>query len=59
VGLTGDLWFMVWPIAAVGFLLEYMAWTAGLGAAALVRWGRPAVNTTLPNSQLTSGNSLT
>jgi hypothetical protein len=38
VGLTGDLWFMVWPIATVGFLLEYMAWTAGLGAAALVQW---------------------
>ncbi len=58
VGLTGDLWFMVWPIAAVGFLLEYMAWTAGLGAAALVRWGRPEVRTTpaLPNSQLTIGS---
>jgi hypothetical protein len=40
VGLTGDLWFMVWPIAAVGFLLEYTVWTAGLGAAALSRWGR-------------------
>jgi len=40
VGLTGDL-AMVWPIAAVGFLFEYMAWTAGLGAAALARWGRP------------------
>ncbi len=23
VGLTGDLGFIVWPIAAVGFLLEY------------------------------------
>ncbi len=56
VGLTGDLWFMVWPIAVVGFLLEYMAWTAGLGAAALARWGRPEVNTALPNSQLTIGN---
>ena len=42
VGLTGDLWFMVWPIAVVGFLLEYMAWTAGLGATALARWNRPA-----------------
>jgi hypothetical protein len=40
VGLTGEL-AMVWPIAAVGFLFEYMAWTAGLGAAALARWGRP------------------
>jgi hypothetical protein len=46
VGLTGDFWVLVWPIAAVGFLLEYIAWTAGLGAAALVRWGRPNVATT-------------
>ena len=44
VGLTGDLWFLVWPIAAVGFLLEYIAWTAGLGAAALVRFDRPRVS---------------
>ena len=41
VGLTGDLRFIVWPIAAVGFLLEYSVWTAGLGAAALVRFNRP------------------
>jgi hypothetical protein len=41
VGLTGDLGFFVWPIAAVGFLLEYSVWTAGLGAAALVRFNRP------------------
>jgi len=57
VGLTGDLWFMVWPIAAVGFLLEYMAWTAGLGAAALTRWGQPqGTGIALPNSQSTIGN---
>jgi hypothetical protein len=52
VGLTGDLGFVVWPIAAVGFLLEYSVWTAGLGAAALVRFNRPpqatAVTTTAP-----------
>jgi hypothetical protein len=42
VGLTGDLGFVVWPVAAVGFLLEYSVWTAGLGAAALVRFNRPA-----------------
>jgi hypothetical protein len=42
VGLTGDLGFIVWPIAAVGFLLEYSVWTAGLGAAALARFNRPA-----------------
>lgn len=41
VGLTGDLRFIVWPIAAVGFLLEYAVWTAGLGAAALARFNRP------------------
>jgi hypothetical protein len=41
VGLTGEMWFLVWPIAAVGFLLEYMAWTAGLGAAALARYDKP------------------
>jgi hypothetical protein len=41
VGLTGELWFLVWPIAAVGFLFEYIAWTAGLGAAALARYDRP------------------
>jgi hypothetical protein len=43
VGLTGDLRFIVWPIAAVGFLLEYAVWTAGLGAAALARFNRPAL----------------
>src|SRR4029450_1355543 len=53
VGLTGDLGFVVWPIAAVGFLLEYSVWTAGLGAAALVRFNPPAqpppiVTTTIP-----------
>jgi nitrate reductase NapE component len=42
VGLAGGLGFVVWPIAAVGFLLEYSVWTAGLGAAALVRFNRPA-----------------
>lgn len=53
VGLTGDLRFIVWPIAAVGFLLEYAVWTAGLGAATLARFNRPsqppaAVMTTTP-----------
>jgi len=28
-------------LVAVGFVLEYVAWTTGLGAAALVRFGRP------------------
>jgi hypothetical protein len=42
VGLTENLGFVVWPIAAVGFLLEYTVWTAGLGAAALARFNPPA-----------------
>lgn len=42
VGLTGDLRFIVWPVAAVGFLLEYAVWTAGLGAATLARFNRPS-----------------
>ena len=56
VGLTGDLWYLVWPIAVVGFLFEYIAWTAGLGAAALVRWDRPTTALALPNSQSTIGH---
>ncbi len=56
VGLTGDLWFLVWPIAVVGFLFEYIAWTAGLGAAALARWDRPTTALALPNSQSTIGH---
>ena len=42
VGLSENLGFVVWPIAAVGFLLEYTVWTAGLGAAALARFNPPA-----------------
>jgi len=40
IGLLDGYGFMVWSVAAVAFLLEYIAWTAGLGAAALARWGR-------------------
>src|SRR4029450_5051586 len=36
VGGGGGPRVVVWRIAAVGFLLEYSVWTAGLGAAALV-----------------------
>jgi hypothetical protein len=42
VGLSENLGFVVWPIAAVGFLLEYTVWTAGLGAAALARFNPAA-----------------
>lgn len=57
VGLAG-LGFIVWPIAAVGFLLEYSVWTAGLGAAALVRFNRPpqprAMVTTTPTAPISA-----
>jgi hypothetical protein len=42
VGLIDGFGIIVWSIAAVAFLLEYMVWTAGLGAAALVRFSTPA-----------------
>ena len=41
IGVVGDLGFVVWMLVAVGLLLEYMVWTAGLGAAALARFGGP------------------
>ena len=53
VGLTGDLGFVVWPIAAVGFLLEYSVWTAGLGAAALARFNRPPQASTTAMTTMT------
>jgi hypothetical protein len=52
LGLSGDFWFVVWPVAAVGFLFEYIAWTTGLGAAALARWGRPGA--TPPTTAMTT-----
>ncbi len=42
VGLTGEMGFLVMLLGAVGVVIEYMAWTAGLGAAALVRFAKPA-----------------
>ena len=41
-GLIGDFGFIVGILVAVGVLLEYVVWTAGLGAAALARFSRPA-----------------
>jgi hypothetical protein len=41
LGLTGVAGFLLWPLVAAGFIAEYVAWTTGLGAAALVRFGRP------------------
>lgn len=40
VGLTGQLGIVVGLLVAVGAVAEYIAWTTGLGAAALVRFGR-------------------
>jgi len=40
LGLTGVAGFLVWLLVAAGFVAEYIAWTTGLGAAALVRFGR-------------------
>jgi hypothetical protein len=42
VGLTGELRFIVGMLVAVGVVVEYLAWTTGLGAAALVRFAKPA-----------------
>ncbi|MCM3878766.1 MAG: hypothetical protein ND807_01535 [Vicinamibacterales bacterium] len=41
VGLTGEMGVMVGLLVAVGVAIEYIAWTAGLGAAALARFGHP------------------
>jgi hypothetical protein len=41
VGLTGEMGLIVGLLVAVGVAIEYVAWTTGLGAAALVRFGRP------------------
>lgn len=40
LGLTGVAGFLVWLLVAAGFVAEYVAWTTGLGAAALVRFDR-------------------
>ncbi len=41
IGLMGGLGFVAAIFVVAGFMLEYVAWTTGLGAAALVRFGRP------------------
>ena len=42
LGLAGAGGFIAWLLVAVGFIAEYVAWTTGLGAAALVRFGGPS-----------------
>jgi hypothetical protein len=32
-------WFLTWPLGIAGFFVEYVAWTVGLGAALLTRFG--------------------
>jgi hypothetical protein len=41
IGLVGGLGFIAGIFMVAGVVLEYVAWTTGLGAAALVRFGRP------------------
>jgi hypothetical protein len=40
LGLTGAAGVIVWMLVSAGFIAEYIAWTTGLGAAALSRFGR-------------------
>ena len=41
-GIVGGLGFVVGALVVVGFIVEYLAWTTGLGAAVLSRFTRPA-----------------
>ena len=43
IGLFGNFGFIFGTLVAIAVLLEYIVWTAGLGAAALARFSRPAV----------------
>jgi hypothetical protein len=35
---SGGLTFITVPLAIIGFVVEYLAWTVGFGAAALARF---------------------
>jgi hypothetical protein len=41
VGLTGQMRFVVGILVGIGVVIEYIAWTTGLGAVALARFGKP------------------
>jgi hypothetical protein len=41
IGLVGGLGLIAGILLVAGFVLEYVAWTTGLGAAALMRFGKP------------------
>lgn len=40
VGFAGLLWPVTWTLLLLGLVTEYVAWTVGLGAVALVRFDR-------------------
>jgi hypothetical protein len=40
IGFAGLLWPLTWTLLFLGLLTEYIAWTVGLGAVALVRFDR-------------------
>jgi hypothetical protein len=40
VGFAGLLWPITWTLLLLGLVAEYVAWTVGLGAVALVRFDR-------------------
>jgi hypothetical protein len=42
LGLSGAGGVVVWLLVVTGFIAEYVAWTTGLGAAALARFGQPS-----------------
>jgi hypothetical protein len=49
VGLGGGpLALMSFGLAMVGFLAEYVAWTVGMGAVALLQFNRPQASTSTP-----------
>lgn len=50
VSLGGwPIWFVSWALLLTGFLVEYVAWTVGLGAAVMTRFGtRPASGGVMP-----------
>ena len=53
IGAFSPLWGgpMTWGMSGVGFLVEYLVWTVGIGAACatlLLRWNGPAAASVVP-----------
>jgi hypothetical protein len=42
IGFVGLLWPITWALLFLGLLTEYVVWTVGLGAVALMRFDRPS-----------------